>query len=310
MPLKKGRKKRRKSRRPQIRTAVLLPPCEGPKLHQFAEHDSPLEFVQILTDPDSDVRAHVFEVLIAAKSYALKIFKYYDDEEDDWALWGSQREKAPIGHLDYYLDPFFNECRAYGRLTMAGLNGKDAVGCHGYLMLPAKAEQEIDDQFGEIDWNRPDVDLPVLEQQPLKAIVKDLITDDTAWSPKVARKILKDLKEMRREGVYAMDVKPNNYKGGLLVDFSIALTEPHFLFDIKPPFQVRAFQNEDLIAFDAMVQDKKIRTPLRAFQDMDTMRKLRSYQEAFEADPDDQKFLAAAANSDKTHVIARRLGVN
>lgn len=52
-----------------------LPPIEGPKLHQFVDFDGDLEFVQLLTDPESDASAHVFEVVIASKTYALKIVR-------------------------------------------------------------------------------------------------------------------------------------------------------------------------------------------------------------------------------------------
>ena len=58
----------------------LLPRCEGPKLGPFHDRKAAIEFVRLLDDPqvaDSEVteggQSHVFEVLIASRSYALKI---------------------------------------------------------------------------------------------------------------------------------------------------------------------------------------------------------------------------------------------
>lgn len=45
--------------------------------------------------------------------------------------------------LQAYMDPFYNECRAYGRLEEANLNGKVAVRCHGYMTFPAEYEEEL-----------------------------------------------------------------------------------------------------------------------------------------------------------------------
>ncbi|KAL8671530.1 MAG: hypothetical protein Q9168_003975 [Polycauliona sp. 1 TL-2023] len=186
---------------------------------------------------------------------------------------------APIDHVDYYFDPFYNECRAYGKLVEVNLNGKVAVRCHGYLLLPARYEKDLDRQFGEIEWNRPieEYDKPVSERQPLRAIVKDLVLQDTEWSPLTANQILRNLKLMRKHEIYAMDIKARNYKAGLLIDFGTALTEPHFVFEIRPDFQVRGYKNSDLIDFDAMMRDRNVKTTIRAFRNRETMRKLRSF---------------------------------
>lgn len=123
------------------------------------------------------------------------------------------------------------------------------------MMIPAKYEDELKHRFGIIDWDRPveENGKRPSQMQPLKAIVKDLVLEDTTWSPKTARKMLKDLRKIRQQGIYVMDIKPENYKGGLLVDFSIAITKPHFLFDIKPSWQMEGYMNEDLMDFDARV---------------------------------------------------------
>ena len=83
-------------------------------------------------------------------------------------------------------------------------------------------------------------------RQPLRAIVKDLVVKDVPLTGKVADKILRDLKAMRRKRIYPGDIRARNYKAGLLVDFSIAITEPYFLFDLRGPKQAEMMKNGDL----------------------------------------------------------------
>lgn len=191
-----------------------------------------------------------------------------------------ERDEAPLDHLDYYCDPFYNECRAYGKLIEKDLNGQVAVRCHGYLMLSAEYENELDDRFDYLDWDRPseEYEKPVSSRSPRRAIVKDLVLEENIWKPYIARRMLRDLRKMRELGIYAMDIKPENYTGNKLVDFSVAMTLPHFIFDVKPAFQIQGYMNEDLGAFDAMMQDQNVKTKQRAFRDYDTMKKLRSYK--------------------------------
>lgn len=156
----------------------------------------------------------------------------------------------------------------------ANLNGKVAVKCHEYMMLSSKQEKHLEQRFGISGWYRPMEDYDGLPENrpPLRAIVKDLVLEDTQWTPRVANKMLQDLRKIRKLEIYVMNIKPENYKGGLLVDFSIALTDPHVVFDIKPDFHVQGYKNQDLIAFDAMMRKQKVRTTIRAFRNIKTMR--------------------------------------
>ena len=56
---------------------------------------------------------------------------------------GKQEESISDDLLQAHMDPFYNECRAYGRLEEANLNGKVAVRCHGYMTFPAEDEEEL-----------------------------------------------------------------------------------------------------------------------------------------------------------------------
>lgn len=51
----------------------LLPQCEGPKLHPFARSTATLEFKRLLSDPNSEGQAHVFEASIGSTGYAIKV---------------------------------------------------------------------------------------------------------------------------------------------------------------------------------------------------------------------------------------------
>lgn len=58
-----------------------LPDCEGPKLYPFRNQGVPIEFIRMISDntPASSIgggpHAHIFEVSILSRTYALKIVR-------------------------------------------------------------------------------------------------------------------------------------------------------------------------------------------------------------------------------------------
>ena len=192
-------------------------------------------------------------------------------------MWPSEEEIVSLDILHAHRDPFYNECRAYGRLNEANLDGKVAVRCHGYTTLPATIESKLEKRFDVVDWDRgdDDDDKPIKQKAVFRAIVKDLVMEDIPLTHRVVKKMKKDLLTIREEGIYPIDIKASNYKKGLLVDFSTAMTEPHYLFEIKPDWHVRSFKNEDFFAFDQMIEDEKVRATVRAAPNQDYLRKLR-----------------------------------
>ena len=205
-------------------------------------------------------------------------FKFYDETEDVAPLSRRVRNLYPLELLRDHLDPFCNECRAYGRLEEKGLNGKTAVGCHGYIMLPAETETELRRKFKIRQWDRPGDEYlaPHEKQSPLRATVKDLITRDEPLSEKLIGQMLRDLKRIRKVGVYPTDIVWRNYQGGLLVDMSVAKTTRHFLFEVKPAWQVKFMQCEDLVRFDKMIEEAEFPTWVRAWRNKEYCKKLRS----------------------------------
>jgi len=204
-------------------------------------------------------------------------FKFYDDSDDRAALSVRQRKIFSIDLIHGHMDPFFNECRAYGRLIEKNVNGKVAVHCYGYLMIPANREDELRNRFGVTTWNRPheEYSKPASERQPFRAIVKDLVTEDVPLTAKTAKKMLRDLRRMRRFEVYNMDIQARNYKGGRLVDFSVAMTTPHYLFVIKPAWRKEDYKYDDLRSFDHMLDEAGVVTLDRATPNPEFVSKLR-----------------------------------
>ena len=50
-----------------------IPQCEGPKLDEFPHRRAKIDYRALLSDSDLSGQAHVFEVRIGSRTYALKI---------------------------------------------------------------------------------------------------------------------------------------------------------------------------------------------------------------------------------------------
>lgn len=192
---------------------------------------------------------------------------------------GKEKDLVSDDLLHAHMDPFYNECRAYGRFAETHQDGKIAVRCYGHLSIPAEREDELERKFRIKDWDRPDKEyaIPVAKREPFRAIVKELVREDEPLTQRAVKKMLKDLKKMRDLGVYPLDVRARNYKGGRLLDMSVAMTEPHYLFNIRPRWQIRSMKREDLLMFDKMISDEGISTWVRALPKREMCEKLRSF---------------------------------
>ena len=275
-----------------------LPDCAGPKLSPFKDREANIEFHRLLSDGDSKSsggHSHVFEVGIKSITYALKVvrvippqrqaplvtlrdqFKFYDQSEDVELLLKEERKRFSPSLIQAHKDPFYNECRAYGRIAEAGLNGKIAAYCYGFLTIPAAMEDYFKQEFHVATWDRPaeDYEKPAALRRPLRAIVKELVTDEAEFTAKDIKKMLGHLKRLARLGIYPRDVRARNYRAGLLVDFSTAMTEPHYRFEILSEASLADLKSEDLLLFDSMIQEAKIDTWVRATPNHDYMKRLR-----------------------------------
>lgn len=180
--------------------------------------------------------------------------------------------------LEAHCDLFFRECRAYGRLEEKDLNGKVAARCYGYITIPAREEELFGRKFQVWQWDRSDEDWskPTSERQPFRAIVKELILKDAPLTGRVADRILRDMKRMRRCGIYSDDVHARNYRNGLLVDMSLAMTEPFYLFKIRPGKREKSWKDNELHMWEEMVKRHQLNVRSRALRNEKFCKKLRS----------------------------------
>ena len=188
-------------------------------------------------------------------------------------------QDVPQDMIIAHFDPFYAECRAYGRIEDRRRNGKVAVRCYGFTAVSALQETFLSDTFGVSEWDRPsdEYDLPVAERQSFRAIVKDLIQDEISFDKKMVARMLRDLLSLRKMALFVRDVKESNYRSGKLVDFSVSWTAPHIMLsDLL--FDEDDIEEEigwELTLFDTMIENSNISTWVRATPNKDYLRKLR-----------------------------------
>lgn len=258
-----------------------LPRVDGPKLPRFknGRYDS-IKYLNLLSEaddeqsPDGD-HGYVFKVCIDGELYALKVvsveasrtflfgtdlhqFRFFDVDEILGMLDPAGRSRVSREEIEGQTDPFYAECRAYQRIAESGKKRAVAVKCHGFISIAATQETFFDTIFGIVDWNRPqeELDLPLSKQQPFRALVKDLVEKEPAVTKRLVSSMWRQLRDLNRLRIYVMDIKWDNYRGGRLVDFSVAWTEPHFEFreDINSAEEINMNRQLDTIAFDKMVK--------------------------------------------------------
>lgn len=205
-------------------------------------------------------------------------FKFYDVGYATIGISDEDIHQVSIETIRFHSDPFYNECRAYGRLIDCGINGKVAVRCHGYLDIPAAREKELAQRFDVYKWERHTDS----EELPLRAIVKDLVQDHNPLDERVLGRMRKDLLKMRKLGVHPQDIYLRNYGGGLLLDFSIAITKPHFVFEIEEPWWIRAMKNDEIQLLQVLMLESGVETWQRAVRNREYCMKLRGCPEGKE----------------------------
>ncbi len=121
----------------------------------------------------------------------------------------------------YYFHPFYNECRAYGRLKEVKKETL-SVRCHGYLLLNSQQESQLQHFVGR-PFNRPDGYKVV----SIRTLVKDYIDSGTNFTPRMIPKMMRNIHAYHKSGISINDIKRNNYLDGILFDLSRAKTVPH-----------------------------------------------------------------------------------
>ncbi|KAI0437013.1 kinetochore Sim4 complex subunit FTA2-domain-containing protein [Xylaria telfairii] len=229
----------------------------GPKLKAFDGDIETVQFKKLLglgydqQSPGQVPHGRVFWVSIEGKTYALKVFNFFSIQEIRPDTFGKEH-LLNDNVVRHQLDPFYAECRAFGRLVEKKKDDELAVRCHGYVFLSDNIERQIESQFGIHDWNRKAED----EGSQLRAIVKDYIVWKSLRHRKTFETMRNKLEDLNKLGIYNMDIREDNYLGGRLFDFSIAITFPHLslwpkLWSVE---QILNDKENDLGCFDSMVK--------------------------------------------------------
>ncbi|EXK76883.1 hypothetical protein FOQG_18388 [Fusarium oxysporum f. sp. raphani 54005] len=271
------------SRRKGSQSAVSeLPPCEGPKLNVFQHHKSRIQWLERLDNEDEDVtssQGYVFRALIRGHEYAVKVirrsfhhdlpavwyqFKFFDPMSTEY-FWGpSLGEDTPLDTAAYYTDPFYAECRAYGRIHEAikqrVLKSDIAVPCHGFLFLRPNDQEALKNL--DIDLGLEEIDLDYQKSTigglRARAIVKEIASSDSGVNSKSIRKILSKVTTLNKAGIYNMDIRIDNFRDGKIVDFGSSWTEPHALLDSLSQDAALESKIADRVMFDQMVEEEEI----------------------------------------------------
>ncbi|RYC63568.1 hypothetical protein CHU98_g2631 [Xylaria longipes] len=239
-----------------------IPNIDGPKLPPFRGAIENIEFLKVLGPDESgwsseDIpHSRVFQVRIDGNQYSLKVVSNIDDLRP-WVPGGEDMLTDDL--VRYHLDPFYAECRSFGLLLEKKEDNALAVRCHGYTFLPQTIEHQIRKQFGVDDWNRQPED----EGIPLRAIVKDYIRFKTECGRKKLSIMRSNLKKLNDMGIFNMDIREDNYRGGRLFDFSISHTPPHVWLwpDLRSRKQIFRDCRYDLAAFGEMAKNIEKQSP-------------------------------------------------
>ncbi|KAI0868281.1 kinetochore Sim4 complex subunit FTA2-domain-containing protein [Hypoxylon argillaceum] len=264
----------------------LLPPCPGPKLHAFKHQNAKIQWGPRLDENRvgmSGTEGFVFSVKIKSKTYALKVFRFFDPE-DDRLFWESYlgdsypKEKALL-----YTDPFYAECRAFGRIQQAYNNREIhhkqvlAVKCHGYMFLSKQDQLKLEKRG--CDFGAEFLDDKLLRASGgdgrVRAIVKDLEPDTGPLDAKNIRTAFARVRALNELGIYNRDIRAQNFVNCRLVDFGLAWTEPH---EILSALGERGIEEEKVdyrVTFDQMIATEKIKTRLKVFSFSEYDKRLR-----------------------------------
>jgi hypothetical protein len=154
------------------------------------------------------------------------------------------------------MDPFYSECRAYGRIKDAlakkTLLRNPAMPCHGYLLLDEGDEASL------AKWNLLFRSDSSANREPLRAIVKKLGVGGTGVTARRQAKLCRDLQQLHKLRIFNRDVRADNYQDGLLVDFGSSITEPHIIFDAFEQHNKDYVYSMDVGQYKGMLDDEGI----------------------------------------------------
>ncbi|KAF4955041.1 hypothetical protein FSARC_11948 [Fusarium sarcochroum] len=211
-----------------------LPLCDGPKLHMFKFHGSRIHWQERLDDGATSSKGHVFRAVVRGRTYAIKVFRFFDPAGTE-CFWDPLLGKGtPPDTAAYYTDPFYAECRAYGRIRDTLEKKRKhrvaaaVVPCHGFLFLSPKDQQALErrgidlrPQDG-INFTPRDVNVDYQKSAiggfRARAIVKDVWSSDSGVHTANLKKILDDIVSMNAIGIYNMDIRLDSFCDARIIE--------------------------------------------------------------------------------------------
>lgn len=179
----------------------------------------------------------------------------------------------PLREGIWYTDPFYAECRAYGRIR-EGLESRlvteqIAVKCYGYLLLNKNDARWLRNEGIDLGHQLLDQELrEALDGDTrVRAIVKRFEKNTAPIHAGNIRKAWRGVRLLNdRLKIYNMDIKADNFIGSRLVDFGSSWTEPHKLldyFDKEWEKMAKATRWRDRVNFENMIEEDEIPTRLK-----------------------------------------------
>lgn len=190
-------------------------------------------------------------------------------------------EEIPNAIVEMHCDPFYAECRAYGRInefyndtipeqyeealreffpnqTQGGEKAILAAQCYGYLHLSAEDEEYLSENYPDVDWRIDEKD----EGKPLRALVKQLIDPiDDEGQPDILQ-MYDGMRTLHGIGVFPNKNSPQNYRDGHFMSFSGSYTVPHCAIQALPDVQAEA--DFEIQRVDRMIDEQGIETSMTA----------------------------------------------
>lgn len=181
---------------------------------------------------------------------------------------------------------------------------KVAAGCYGFLVLGSRGEEHLKRNGFDL-WPES---LPPGDEyrtmaggSPARALVKEYVEDDPDPDLRAMTWMLKDIRFLNRNKCLNRDIKRDNYRDGLLVDFGCAWTEPHCLIRLASKERVETWMKTDRVQFDTMAKEQGLGDVIRAMPNRKYLQKLRSGARDREDDGTETGETSSASSSTRSN---------
>jgi len=142
-----------------------------------------------------------------------------------------------------YSEPFYAECRAYGRLQETGYE-ELSVKCFGYVLFDEDHERALMRLFGDVptthefcgnveSWGGPDLRERFMGEDnrplPLRALVKEFGYPREDFQARDFRRTFRNIVRLQQLGIINIDAAARQIINDKIGEFSTAITIPHYV---------------------------------------------------------------------------------